>query len=304
MVSILTMTRCPTMTMVSHPTMTMISHPTMTTMSHPTMTMVSIPTVTMASILTKTRYLIPTMTTMSIPTMTMVSILTMPRCPTMTMISHPTMTMSYIPTMTMVSILTMTRCPTMTMISHPTMTMSYIPTMTMNSNYTTCGPACPTTCNPTAVPTDCPTSACVETCSCQEGFLLEANQCIPQDQCGCLHEGLLHGLHEEFWGDTTCTKRCVCDGTSQKAVCREDNCQDGEECRVEEGIQGCYPKSQGTCTAVGATHYETFDGGRFVFQGTCVYQMVGLCEKTPGLVDFQSTAKPSASTGNTPAKSR
>uniref|UniRef100_A0A8C3PP65 VWFD domain-containing protein n=1 Tax=Calidris pygmaea TaxID=425635 RepID=A0A8C3PP65_9CHAR len=156
-----------------------------------------------------------------------------------------------------------------------------------NSNYTTCGPACPTTCNPTAVPTDCPTLACVETCSCQEGFVLEANRCIPQDQCGCLHEGLLHGLHEEFWGDTTCTKRCVCNGTSQNAVCREDNCQDGEECRVEEGIRGCYPKSHGTCSAVGATHYETFDGGRFVFQGTCIYQMVGLCEKTPGLVDFQ-----------------
>ncbi|NXQ88521.1 FCGBP protein, partial [Nyctibius grandis] len=156
-----------------------------------------------------------------------------------------------------------------------------------NSNYTTCGPACPTTCNDAAVPTNCDASTCVETCQCHQGFVLDANKCIPQAECGCVFEGLLHGLHEEFWGDTTCTQRCVCDGESRRAVCRRATCRDGEECRVEEGIQGCYPKSYGTCAAAGATYYETFDGGKFTFQGTCMYQLVGLCKESQGLVDFQ-----------------
>lgn len=150
-----------------------------------------------------------------------------------------------------------------------------------------CGTACPTTCNTPAVPADCPTLACVETCACQEGFVFDANECIPQAECGCVFEGRLHGLREEFWGDSTCTKRCVCDEESRRALCQRASCRAEEECRVEEGIQDCYPKSYGTCAAVGATHYESFDGRRFIFQGTCIYQMAGLCEKSRGLVDFQ-----------------
>ncbi|XP_074936282.1 IgGFc-binding protein-like, partial [Phalacrocorax aristotelis] len=156
-----------------------------------------------------------------------------------------------------------------------------------NSNYTACGAACPATCNAAAAPADCEASACVEACACQEGFVFDANECIPRGECGCVFEGRLHGLHEAFWGDSTCSKRCVCDETSRKVACRRASCRAGEECRVEDGVQGCYPKSYGTCTAVGATHYTSFDGGKFVFQGTCIYQLAGLCEKTQGLVDFQ-----------------
>ncbi|NXK01259.1 FCGBP protein, partial [Corythaixoides concolor] len=156
-----------------------------------------------------------------------------------------------------------------------------------NSNYTACGTACPTTCNDGAAPADCAAAPCVETCECQEGFVLDANACVPPDECGCVFEGRLHRLREEFWGDSTCTKRCVCDAERRAAVCRRVGCRDGEECRVEDGIQDCYPKSYGTCAAVGATHYESFDGGKFIFQGTCVYQLAGLCQKSRGLVDFQ-----------------
>ncbi|XP_074710555.1 IgGFc-binding protein [Strix uralensis] len=156
-----------------------------------------------------------------------------------------------------------------------------------NSNYTACGPACPQTCNAAATPANCDTSGCVETCQCQEGFAFDADKCVPQGECGCVFEGRLHGLHEEFWGDSTCTKRCVCDAEYRKAVCQWASCRAEEECRVEDGIRGCYPKSHATCAAVGATHYESFDGGKFIFQGTCMYQLAGLCEKSRGLVDFQ-----------------
>ncbi|XP_058716079.1 IgGFc-binding protein-like isoform X1 [Poecile atricapillus] len=100
-------------------------------------------------------------------------------------------------------------------------------------------------------------------------------------------QGLFHGLGEEFWGDLTCTQRCVCDVVQQQAVCWDSGCGTEEECRVEEGIQECYPKIFGVCSAVGATHSKTFDGKRFILQGTCVYLLVGLCEDTQNLVGFQ-----------------
>ncbi|XP_068855947.1 IgGFc-binding protein-like isoform X2 [Aphelocoma coerulescens] len=157
-----------------------------------------------------------------------------------------------------------------------------------NSTYSTCGLACPPTCNIPAVSSSCATATtCMDTCVCHEGLVLEANTCIPPSESGCIFQGLFHGLGEEFWGDLTCTQRCVCDTEQRQAVCRDSGCGTEEECRVEKGIQDCYPKIFGVCTAVGATHYETFDGKRFIFQGTCVYLLVGLCEDTQNLVGFQ-----------------
>ncbi|XP_071435827.1 IgGFc-binding protein [Pithys albifrons albifrons] len=157
-----------------------------------------------------------------------------------------------------------------------------------NSTYSTCGPACPPTCNIPAVPSSCPASTtCVDSCVCHEGLVLDANTCIPPSDCGCVFGGLLHGLGEEFWGDPTCTQRCVCDAEQRQAVCQNSSCGIKEECRMEKGIQGCYPKVFGVCSAVGATHYKTFDSARFIFQGTCVYLFAGLCEGIPNLVGFQ-----------------
>ncbi|NXJ22555.1 TECTA protein, partial [Dicrurus megarhynchus] len=157
-----------------------------------------------------------------------------------------------------------------------------------NSTYSTCGLACAPTCNIPAVSSSCATATtCMDTCVCHEGLVLDANTCVPPSESGCVFQGLFHGLGEEFWGDLTCTQRCVCDVEQRQAVCRESGCGTEEECRVEEGIQDCYPKIFGVCTAVGATHYETFDGKRFIFQGTCVYLLVGLCEDTQNLVGFQ-----------------
>lgn len=173
---------------------------------------------------------------------------------------------------------------------HPDQCLPPCPALTCppNSTYSTCGLACPATCNTPAVSSSCAAvTTCVDTCVCHEGLVLDGNSCIPPSECGCVFRGLFHGLGEEFWGDLACTQRCVCDAEQRQVVCRDSACGIEEECRVEKGIRDCYPKTSGVCTAVGATHYETFDGKRFIFQGTCTYLLVGLCEDTQNLVGFQ-----------------
>lgn len=171
----------------------------------------------------------------------------------------------------------------------------------VNSNHTSCGTACPTTCNDAAVPSDCISSSCVEGCTCTEGFVLDAGKCIPKSECGCVFGDRLYGLGEEFWGDDGCTKRCVCEKERRKAVCHQASCRAKEECGVKDGIRGCYPTSYGVCTAVGSTHYRSFDGKWFAFQGTCFYQLVGLCKRSAGLVDFQVLVQNGLKDGGSPS---
>lgn len=155
-----------------------------------------------------------------------------------------------------------------------------------NSEYKACGCPCPATCNDQAAPRNCSSLPCVETCQCNEGFVLDAGKCIPKASCGCEFEGKLFSPNEEFWGDSTCTRRCICDPQTKQVTCQASSCRNGEQCRVENGIQDCYPISYSTCSASGDPHYITFDGHKFDFQGTCVYQFTGLCTKKTELVDF------------------
>uniref|UniRef100_A0A8C7E3Z3 VWFD domain-containing protein n=1 Tax=Naja naja TaxID=35670 RepID=A0A8C7E3Z3_NAJNA len=155
-----------------------------------------------------------------------------------------------------------------------------------NSVYKICGSVCPATCS-NELPLHCSSSQCVESCQCKDGFVMDAGKCIPRTACGCLFEGRLLAPSEEFWGDSTCTKRCACNPQTKKVTCQATKCSQREQCQVKNGIQNCYPVGYGTCSAIGHSHYHSFDGHSFNFQGTCLYRFAGLSQKRQGLVDFQ-----------------
>ncbi|XP_075046014.1 IgGFc-binding protein-like [Mixophyes fleayi] len=155
-----------------------------------------------------------------------------------------------------------------------------------NSTYKLCGNACPATCQDPEGSALC-IDPCVETCECNPGFVLSEGKCIPRGSCGCSYNGFSYASNEAFWNDTVCRQRCVCNGQTQKVECKDSPCRVEEECVVKKGLLGCYPKSSGVCSASGDPHHISYDGTKFDFQGTCIYQLTGLCDLSRQLTDFR-----------------
>uniref|UniRef100_A0A3Q3M7C1 VWFD domain-containing protein n=1 Tax=Mastacembelus armatus TaxID=205130 RepID=A0A3Q3M7C1_9TELE len=153
-------------------------------------------------------------------------------------------------------------------------------------HYELCGSSCPATCSDPTAPSKCK-RPCVETCTCNAGFLLSGNQCVPDTQCGCTHEGRYVPAGESFWADQGCQRWCKCVAGSRRVECQDKTCGAGQQCQVVEGIRKCKAASHSTCQATGDPHYKTFDKQKFDFQGTCVYQLVALCSKNKELVPFE-----------------
>ncbi|XP_040269674.1 IgGFc-binding protein-like [Bufo bufo] len=155
-----------------------------------------------------------------------------------------------------------------------------------DSSYELCGRACPATCENPEGPPLC-TEPCVETCQCNSGFVLSEGKCIPKASCGCSYNGFNYAPNQAFWNDTVCQQRCVCNKQTQRVECVNSPCRAQEECAVRNGILNCYPRSYGVCYSFGDPHYISFDGTKFEFQGTCVYQLTGVCNKNSGLINFE-----------------
>ncbi|MED6293032.1 hypothetical protein CHARACLAT_006660 [Characodon lateralis] len=155
-----------------------------------------------------------------------------------------------------------------------------------NTHYELCGNACPATCSDPTAPSKCK-RPCVETCTCDNGFVLSGDECVPAVKCGCTYEGRYVPAGEAFWADQSCKRWCKCIPGSRRVECQDKGCGAGQQCKVVNGIRNCQAVSYSTCHATGDPHYVTFDKVRFDFQGTCVYQLAALCSKDPELVPFE-----------------
>ncbi|NWW84807.1 FCGBP protein, partial [Rhynochetos jubatus] len=157
------------------------------------------------------------------------------------------------------------------------------PVCPSNQHYELCGTACPATCRGQAEAEQCEkTAPCAEGCFCDDGFLLSGDRCVPLAQCGCLHGGRYYKMGEEFFACPHCSERCACKGEGQ-VECRPEGCAAGEECMVQDGVRGCYPRECGRCQALGPVSYSTFDGNTVHFAGTCTYTLAKV--ESDGLED-------------------
>ncbi|XP_044028582.1 IgGFc-binding protein-like [Siniperca chuatsi] len=165
---------------------------------------------------------------------------------------------------------TSTKCPT--------------PKCPENSHYEFCGSGCPATCANPNTPTKC-NAPCVESCVCNDGFMLSGTKCVPKAQCGCMYEGHYVEAGASLWGGEGCTKRYTCSAGGSLSS-KQTSCPAGQQCQVVQGIRGCYPVNYATCMVSGDPHFVTFDGQRYNFQGTCAYQMAAVSSNKTGLEHF------------------
>ncbi|KAK9394610.1 IgGFc-binding protein [Crotalus adamanteus] len=157
-----------------------------------------------------------------------------------------------------------------------------------NSHHVSCGSRCPATCSSLNAPVFC-TLECVETCQCNDGYVLSIDKCVPIESCGCSHNGVYYKPGEEFW-NKDCTSHCKCDPRFGVVVCTPASCQTGEQCKVVNGIRGCYASSS-TCISMGNYEYITFDGHSYRFEGRCIYQLSKVCLPKLALTPFDLSAQ-------------
>ncbi|KAG8522064.1 Mucin-6 [Galemys pyrenaicus] len=111
------------------------------------------------------------------------------------------------------------------------------------------GAACAPTCQRLATGTPCVPAKCESGCVCAEGLYEDASgQCVPPEECPCEFAGASYPRGAQLHADC---KTCTCSRGSWA-------CQDRMPC-------------SSICTLYGEGHVVTFDGQRFVFEGSCEY---------------------------------
>ncbi|NXE29679.1 FCGBP protein, partial [Ardeotis kori] len=138
---------------------------------------------------------------------------------------------------------------------------------------------------------DLPSSYYKHTCGLCGNFNLKPEDDVPQSGSDVAAVVAWARDWKEFWADESCQSWCRCDPDLGMVVCKEAGCKSGERCAVVKGVRRCVAKSHSVCVATGDPHYTTFDGRRYDFMGTCVYQLAALCSNDPTLVPFNVTVE-------------
>lgn len=154
-----------------------------------------------------------------------------------------------------------------------------------NSHYELCSDSCPISCPSLSAPEGCE-STCREGCVCNSGFVLSGGTCVPVGQCGCLYNDHYYLVNETFYPGPECERYCKC-GPGGQVSCQEGKaCRPYEECRVEDGVQACYPTGCGRCMVSGGIHYISLDGRVYDLHGSCSYVLAKVCQPDPEDDDF------------------
>uniref|UniRef100_A0ACB8FBG9 Uncharacterized protein n=1 Tax=Sphaerodactylus townsendi TaxID=933632 RepID=A0ACB8FBG9_9SAUR len=146
-----------------------------------------------------------------------------------------------------------------------------------NSEHKMCTTPCPATCSNLLAPTKCD-RRCVEGCECHEGFVFSGGECVTLADCGCVVEGKYYEKDETFV-QPHCLGRCRCVGNGTLSCTDKEICKEGEICKVQNGVLGCFLPSTRVCHVFAGSQYMTLDGNFYRFQGLCSYRVLESCAK-------------------------
>ncbi|XP_078587904.1 uncharacterized protein LOC144868986 isoform X4 [Branchiostoma floridae x Branchiostoma japonicum] len=107
------------------------------------------------------------------------------------------------------------------------------------------GKACEETCGNIGM--ECLAEQCVSGCQCPHGLVRDGSECVLPEECRCEHNGQMYDPGQTISVDCN-------------------------SCTCSQGVWSCTTKEcAAQCSMFGNSHYTTFDGHSYEFEGTCKY---------------------------------